>query len=118
MPRIGASIPKTIDRHVRVTPEQWGRIENAAESSNLTANWLAVEALDRREWPRTNHEVRLLRSAIFTAQAITRDMIATGRGDEAEQIRRDISKVVPTPSGESEKPPPEQPQPFDIWDQA
>lgn len=73
--------------------------ENAAKSSRSTPNQLvielAIEALDRREWPRTEHEIRLLRSSMFTAEAIARDMIATGRGAEVEIIRRNISAVVP-----------------------
>ena len=96
-------MPRTIDRHIRVTHEQWERIENVARTSRSTANQLvvelAMEALDRREWPRTEHEIRLLRSSMFTAQAIARDMIAAGRGDEVEQIRRNISAVVPALSG-------------------
>ena len=54
-----------------------------------------MEALDRREWPRTEHETRMLRSCMFTAQAIARDMIAAGRRDEVEGIRQEISKIVP-----------------------
>ena len=54
-----------------------------------------MEALDRREWPRTEPEIRLLRSCMFTAQAIARDMIAAGREDEVEEIRQDISMMVP-----------------------
>ena len=48
---------KTINMHIRVLPEQWERIEQAAQGTALTANQLvielAIEALDRREWPRT-----------------------------------------------------------------
>ena len=39
---------------------------------------------------------------MFTAQAIARDMIADGRGDEVEQIRRSICAVVPDLVEESE----------------
>ena len=56
---------------------------------------LAIEALDRRQWPRTEAEIHLLRSAMFTAQAIARDMQAAGRGDEIEKIARNISKIAP-----------------------
>ena len=44
---------------------------------------------------RTEAEIYLLRSAMFTAQAMARDMAAAGRGDEIEEIARDISKVAP-----------------------
>ena len=90
---------RTLQKNIRVMPEQWKRIENAAEERDVSANRLvvdlAMEALDRREWPRTEHEIRLLRSCMFTAQAIARDMISTGRRDEIEVIRQEISKIVP-----------------------
>ena len=80
-------------------PEQWERIENAARGTRRTANELvidlAMEALDTREWPRTEAEIHLLRSAMFTAQAIIRDMEKAGRQDEIEAISRTISEVAP-----------------------
>ena len=54
-----------------------------------------MEALERREWPRTEAEIHLLRSAMFAAQAIIRDMEKAGREDEIEQISRNISEVAP-----------------------
>ena len=90
---------KTIGRHIRIGEDHWRRIEALAEARSTSPNRilveLAVEALDRREWPRTELEIQLLRSAMFTAQALARDMIAAGRGEEVEQIRRSISDVVP-----------------------
>jgi len=56
---------------------------------------VALEALDRREWPRTEAEIHLLRSSMFTAQAIVRDMEKAGRHDEIEAISRTISQVAP-----------------------
>ena len=79
---------QTVQKNIRVTPEQWQRIEQAADE-------LAIEALDRREWPRTEAEIYLLRSAMFTAQAMACDMEAAGRGDEIEEIARNISQVAP-----------------------
>ena len=91
-------MPRTIDRHTCVTPEQWERMENAARASGSTPNQLvgklALEALGRREWPRSDHEVRILRSIMFAAQALARDMIAAGRAEEVRQIRRNISAIV------------------------
>ena len=55
----------------------------------------AIEAIEGREWPRTEAEIHLLRSAMFTAQAIIRDMEKAGRGDEIERICRNISEVAP-----------------------
>ena len=90
---------QTVQKNIRVTPEQWERIEKAADERGTSANQLllelAIEALDRREWPRTEAEIYLLRSAMFAAQAIARDMEATGRGDEIAAIARNISKVAP-----------------------
>ena len=60
--------------------------------SSSSSPW---EALDRREWPQTEAEIYLLRSAMFAAQAIARDMEAAGRGDKIAEIARHISKVAP-----------------------
>ena len=90
---------QTVQKNIRVSPEQWERIETVARERNVSANQLvvelAMEALDRRAWPQTEAEIYLLRSAMFAAQAIARDMEAAGRGDEIEEIARNISKVAP-----------------------
>ena len=90
---------QTVQKNIRVTPEQWQRIEKAADERGTSANQLllelAIEALDRRQWPRTEAEIYLLRSAMFTAQVMARDMQAAGRGDEIADIARNISKVAP-----------------------
>ena len=92
---------KTIGRHIRIGEDHWRRIEALADARNASPNRLlvelAVEALDRREWPRTELEVQLLRSAMFAAQALARTMIADGRAEEVERIRRGISEIVPAP---------------------
>ena len=55
---------KTLSKTVRVTEEQWNRVENAARKRNESPNHLlvklAMEALDRHEWPRTELEIQLL----------------------------------------------------------
>ena len=90
---------QTLQKNIRVTPEQWDRIEATVENRDVTANQLlvelAMEALDRREWPRTELEIQLLRSSMFAAQAIARDMEKTGRQDEINEIIRNISEVAP-----------------------
>ena len=90
---------QTVQKNIRVTPEQWERIEKAADERGTSANQLllelAIEALDRRQWPRTEAEIHLLRSAMFTAQVIARDMQAAGRGDEIAEIARNISNIAP-----------------------
>ena len=90
---------QTVQKNIRVTPEQWERIEKAANERGISANQLlvelAMEALDRRQWPRTEAEIHLLRSAMFTAQAMARDMAAAGRGDEIAEIAHNISRIAP-----------------------
>ena len=81
---------QTIQKNIRLTPEQWKRIEKEAEKREISPNRLvvelAMEALERREWPRTEVEIYLLRSAMFVAQAIIRDMERDGRKEEIGQI--------------------------------
>ena len=90
---------KTLSKTVRVTEAQWSRVDTAARKRNESPNYLlvelAMETLDRREWPRTELEIHLLRSSLFTAQAMARDMIAKGRSEEIEEIRREISRIAP-----------------------
>ena len=92
-------MPTTLSKTVRVTEAQWKRVENAARRRNESPNHLlvklALEALDGHEWPRTELEIHLLRSSLFTAQAMARDMTAHGRSEEVEQIRREISRIAP-----------------------
>ena len=60
----------------------------------------SLQVIEDGEWPGTEHETRMLRSCMFTAQAMARDMIAAGRADEVEEIRRIISAIVPDLPGE------------------
>ena len=96
---------QTLQKNIRVTPGQWKRIEKETQERGISANRLVVElamgALDHREWPHTEHEIRLLRSAMFAAQAMVRDMERSGRGEEIEEISRYISEVAPELPGES-----------------
>ena len=89
----------TLAKHIRIDEPHWKRIESLAIERGTTPNQLlvelAIEALDHRQWPRTAHEIRLLRACLFTSQAIARDMIAAGRDEEVEDIRREISTIVP-----------------------
>ena len=90
---------KTLSKHIRMLPEQWERIERAAQGSALTANQLvmdlAIEALERRDWPTTRAEIHVARTSLFTAQTIARDLISNGRESEVEEIREFISTIVP-----------------------
>ena len=53
---------QTLQKNIRITSEQWERIENAARERDVLPNQLlvdlAIEALDRRHWPSTEAEVR------------------------------------------------------------
>ena len=102
---------QTVQKNIRVTPEQWDRIEKAAAERRVSANQLlvelALEALDRHQWPRTEAEIYLLCSAMFAAQAIARDMEVAGRGEEIEEIARNIPVIAPElpeePGGKQER---------------
>ena len=71
---------ETLTRTIRVTPEQWERIEEIAKERGISANRLVVElvivALDRREWPRTELDIQVAKAALFAAQVLRRDLIA------------------------------------------
>ena len=96
---------QTAQKNIRFTSEQWKRVEKEAEKRDISPNRLVVElamkGLEHREWPRTEAEIHLLRSAMFTAQAIIRDMERDGREEEIEQISRNISEVAPELPGKS-----------------
>ena len=89
----------TLNKHIRVNEDDWKRIEDEAAKRGISPNRLLIaatlEAIDSPAWPRTEAEIYLLRSAMFAAQAIARDMEAAGRGEEIEQITRNISRVAP-----------------------
>ena len=96
---------QTTQKNIRFTPGQWKRVEKEAGERGVSPNRLvvelAMEGLERREWPRTEAEIHLLRSAMFAAQAIIRDMERTGREEEIEQISKNISQVAPELPGTS-----------------
>ncbi|MXY66539.1 MAG: hypothetical protein F4Y85_15150 [Gammaproteobacteria bacterium] len=91
----------TVKKTVRVRPEQWELIEQAAKGTRLTANQLvielAVEALERRKMFSREAEIRVARASLFTAQTIARDLVASGREKEIQEIRDFISTIVPDP---------------------
>lgn len=93
------STEKTVKKTIRVRPEQWELIEQAAQETRLTANQLiielALEALERRRMFSPEAEIRVARSSLFTAQAIARDLIAAGKEKEIQEIREFISTIVP-----------------------
>ena len=90
---------QTHQKNIRFTTEQWERIENAAREREVSPNQLvsdlALEALDRHEWPRTETEIRVARASLFAAQTLARGLIADGREQEIQEIREFISTIVP-----------------------
>ncbi len=106
---------ETLTRTIRVTPEQWERIEKTAKDRNISANRLVVElvmeALDRREWPRTELDIQVAKAALFAGQVLRRGLIADGRKDEVEEILQFVSSLVPesvvNPSPSPNAPPPQ-----------
>ena len=105
-------IDQSLEKRVRVTSGQWDRLQEAAQESGLTANQLivelAMEALDSKNWPATEAEIRMYRASLFTAQVLARELIDSGREEKLAEIRRHVSQmapelptkaVEPTPSG-------------------
>ena len=89
----------TVNKHIRIDEETWERLEAAAKDREITANRLLAELaaqwLENREWPRTDVQIQVARSSLFTAQAVARDLIASGREHEVKEIRELISMIVP-----------------------
>ena len=86
-------------KNIRVTAEQWTRIEEAARERQVSPNQLVVElaiaALDRSQWPSTETEIKVARASLFAAQVLARNLIASGKESEIEEIREFISTIVP-----------------------
>ena len=95
----------SLHKHIRVSREQWERLERAAQGTPHSPNQvlveLAMEALDRREWPSTEVEMRVVRASLFAAQVLARQLIADGRENEVQEIRDFISTIVPDPDDRS-----------------
>ena len=90
---------QSLQKNIRVTAEQWDRMEGAARERNVSPYQLvielAIEALDRREWPRLEAEIKDARASLFAAQALAHDLIANGHEKDVQEIREFISTIVP-----------------------
>ncbi len=99
----------TINKHIRVDEDHWRRIEKAAHERGISPSRLMIsstlDVIEGRHWPRTEAEIYLLRSAMFAAQAIVRDMEKASREEEIQQISRNISEVAPELPGNLAKDP-------------
>ena len=69
--------------------------QGSALNANQLVMELAMEALDRRDWPSTQTEIIVTRASLFAAQALARGLIADGREHEVQEIRKFISTIVP-----------------------
>ena len=88
-----------MNKHIRFDKDEWQWVEDATQKRGISPSRLLIsstlEAIDGRNWPRTEAEIYLLRSATFAAQAIARDMEAAGCDGEIAEIVRNISKAAP-----------------------
>ena len=91
---------KTLSKTVRVTEDAMesrrksGQKTQRIAQSSAGASW-RWRPLVVTNGPEPRLEIQLLRSTLFTAQAMARDMIANGREHEVEEIRKEISKFAP-----------------------
>ena len=92
---------KTQNRHVRILPEQWARVEKAAlgtiKNPNEILVRLAMDALEQHELFGRDARIRVVRASLFTAQELAHGLIAEGHEQEVEEIREFISTIVPDP---------------------
>ena len=100
----------SLHKHIRVSPAQWERIERAAEGSPHSPNQvlveLAMEALDRREWPATDTEMRVARASLFAAQASLATSSPTGASRRFRKSARSSRPSCPTRTANSARPTP------------
>ena len=63
------TIQSSIQKNIRVTPEQWSHIEKSARERGISPNRLIVNlvmgALDRGDWPGNEAEIRTERRFEF-----------------------------------------------------
>ena len=101
---------KTLNKHIRVDEDHWERIEDAARQRGTSPSRLMIEstlrAIEGREWPQTELQLRVARSCLFTAQVLARDLIAAGRKEDLEEIRRHVSQLAPELPKKSVEPAP------------
>ncbi len=98
---------QTIQKSIRVTPEQWSRIEKTAREREISPNQpivnLVMDALDCGEWPSTETEIRVVRVSLFTTQTIALDLISAGREGDVREIRKFVSTIMPEPATVTEQ---------------
>ena len=97
-------------RHIRIDVDLWKRLEGVAAERDTTANRLFAERgaqwLGYRDWPNTDARLEVARASLFAAQAIVRDMVATGREAEIENIGRYVAAIVPDAAWHGDDSPP------------
>ena len=85
--------------HIRIIPEQWQCLERAAAGTVYSANQLlvelAMEAFDHHDSSGAEAELGVARASLFTAQSISRELLADGRKQEVQNVRDFVSTIVP-----------------------
>ena len=89
-------------KKIRVTPEQWERVNEEAQQREISPNRLFielvhVEAIECRECPRAKAEIYLLRSTMLAAQAGPRAQIGGSLMNVSE--RRSMTAIKPLRAG-------------------
>ena len=83
---------QTIAKAAGVTPEQRGRVGNVSADRMLSANQLvielAMEAIGRHGWSRTNAKIHFARVTMFVAPALV-----TGKTCSPDSVQR----IIPSP---------------------
>ena len=74
----------TLNKHIRVDEDHWARIEAAANRRGISPSRLQsksiLQAIEGGQWPRTEVDIRMYRSCLFTAQILAHDFLAAVRG--------------------------------------
>ena len=94
----------SLHKHIRVSPERSGSASNGPpRAAPILANQvlveLAMEALDRRQWPATETEMQASRSASLVRRPshCAPASLRTGASSDVQEIRAFISTIVPDP---------------------
>ena len=79
----------------------WDFLQEAVRRTSLTADQLMaelpIEALDRREWPATEAEIRMYFASLFAAQALARVLTDIPREEKLAETCRHVSQMTPEP---------------------
>ena len=94
---------QSLQKNIRATAERWDRIEETARERDVSSNQLVIElvieALNRREWPRMEAEIKVAKASLFAAQvlAATSSRTAASRKPRRSANSSPRSCATPTP---------------------